>query len=128
MFSGTLSYDISSKRKRSRWESVSVSEAFNAVGSEKHTQTEVKKKWSDIKVDVRLAAHRRSVAKTGGGGLFEQRVGTTMGDTALSGVVGVGVWVTQITPKVNTCICVTHNKRVRTVTSAEVRRGKGEAD
>ena len=55
------------------------------------------------------------------GGLFEQRVGTAMGDTALSGVVGVGVWVTLITPKVNTCICVTHNKRVHTVTSEEVR-------
>ena len=39
---GTLSYDISSKRKRSGWES--VSEAFNAVGSEKRTQAEVKKK------------------------------------------------------------------------------------
>ena len=66
-----------------------MSEAFNAVGSEKRTQAEVKKKWSDIKVDVkwRLAAHRQSVAKTGGGG-FEQRVGTAMGDTALSGVVG----------------------------------------
>ena len=50
-----------------------------------------------------------------------------MGDTALSGVVGVGVWVTLIIPKVNTCICVTHNKRVHTVTySEEVRRGKGE--
>ena len=62
------------------------------MGSEKHTQAEVKMKWSDIKVDVkrRLTACR-SVAKTGGGGLFEQRVGTAMGDTALSGVVGVGV-------------------------------------
>ena len=40
----------------------------------------------------------------------------------------VGVWVTLITPKVNTYICVTHNKRVHTVTSEEVRRGKGEAD
>ena len=64
---GKLSYDISSKHKRSGWES--VSEAFNAVGSEKRTQAEVKKKWSNIKVDVerRLAAHRRSVAKTSGG-------------------------------------------------------------
>ena len=51
-----------------------------------------------------------------------------MGVTALSGMVGVGVWATMITPKVNTCIRVTHNKRVHTVTSAEVRRGKGEAD
>ena len=59
--------------------------------------------------------------------VFEQRVGTAMGDTALSGVVGVGVWVTLIKGKY-LCICVTHNKRVHTVTSAEVRRGKGEAD
>ena len=52
-----------------------MSEAFNAVGSEKRTQAEVKKKWSDIKVDVkrRLAAHRRSVAKTGRGGGTESR-------------------------------------------------------
>ena len=50
------------------------------------------------------------------GGLFEQRVGTTMGDTALSGVLGMGVWVTLITPKVNTYIFVTHNTRVHTVT------------
>ena len=64
---GPLSSDISRKRKRSGGES--VSEAFNAVGSEKRTQAEVMKKWSDIKVDVkrRLAAHCRSVAKTGGG-------------------------------------------------------------
>ena len=74
-------------------------EAVNAVGSEKRTQAEVKKKWSDIKADVKrtLAAHRRSGAKTGGGTgeegptLFQQRVGATMGDTALSCVVGAHV-------------------------------------
>ena len=67
---GTLSSGISSKRKRSGWES--VCEVVNAVVSKKCTQAELKKKWSDIKVDVkrRLAAHRRSVAKTGGGCLF----------------------------------------------------------
>ena len=66
------------KRKRSGWQS--VCEVVNAVGSEKRTQPEVKKKWSNIKVDVkqRMAAHRQSVAKTGGGTgeegptLFEQ--------------------------------------------------------
>ena len=61
---GTLSSGISRKRKRSGWES--VCEAFNAVGSEKRTQAEVNKKLSDIK--QRMAAHHRSVAKTGGGG------------------------------------------------------------
>ena len=55
-------------------------EAVNAVGSEKLTQAEVKKLWSDIKVELkrRLAAHRQSVAKRGGGtgeeGLFKQRL------------------------------------------------------
>jgi len=54
---GTLSSGISNKRKRSGWES--VCEAVNAVGSEKRTQAEVKKKWSNIKVNVkwRMAAH-----------------------------------------------------------------------
>ncbi len=90
---GMLPSGISNKRKRSEWES--VCEAVNAVGSEKHTQAEVKKKWSDIKVDVkrRMAAHRQSVAKTGGGTgeegptPFEQRVAAIASDTALSGVV-----------------------------------------
>ena len=65
---GTLSSVISSKRKRSGCES--VCESVNAVGSEKRTQAEVKKKWSDIKWNVkrRLAAHRLSMAKTGVGG------------------------------------------------------------
>ena len=65
-----------------------MGEAVNAVGSEKRRQAEVKKKWPDIALDMkrRLAAHRQSVAKTGGGTgeegptLFEQRVGAIMGD------------------------------------------------
>ena len=55
---GTLSSGIRSQRKKTGWES--VCQAVNAVGSENRTQAEVKKKWSDIKVNVkrRLAAHR----------------------------------------------------------------------
>ena len=45
---GTLSSGISSKRKRNGWES--VCEVVNAVGSEKRTQAEVKKKgWGLFK-------------------------------------------------------------------------------
>ena len=79
---GTLSYDISSKRN---------AVAFNAVGSEKCTQAEVKKKWSDIKVDVkrRLAAHCRSMAKTGGGGCLN-RESAQLWVTLLSGSGSVG--------------------------------------
>ena len=90
----------------------------------RRTELEVKKKWSDIKVDVkqRLAAHRRSVVQTGGGGageegptLFEQRVGAIMGDTALSGVVGTRVGDSDNPQGKYLCICVTHNKCVHTV-------------
>jgi len=67
VFFGTLFSGINSKRKRSGWES--MCEAANIVESEKRTKAEVRKKWSDIKVDVkqRLAVHCRSVAKTGRG-------------------------------------------------------------
>ncbi|KAK0146346.1 Nuclear apoptosis-inducing factor 1 [Merluccius polli] len=85
---------INMKRKRSEWER--VCEAVNAVGSEQRTHTEVKKKWSDLKMEVkrRVSAHRRSVTATGGGtGVeelfpFDQRVACLVGDTALTGVVG----------------------------------------
>ena len=86
-------------------------EVVNAVGSEKRTQPEVKKKWSNIKVDVkqRMAAHRRSVAKTGGGTgeegptLFEQGA---LWVTLLSQGWWEYMWVTLITPKVNTYVYV----------------------
>ncbi|XP_013875615.1 nuclear apoptosis-inducing factor 1-like [Austrofundulus limnaeus] len=56
---------------------------------------EIKKKWSDIKVDVknRVAAHRRSVSATGGGpGLpaltpHEERVAAMIGETTLVGIL-----------------------------------------
>lgn len=63
---GTLPFGISNKRKRSEWES--VCEAINAVGSDKCIQAEVKKKWSDIKVDVKDGCRPKSVA---GGGTRE---------------------------------------------------------
>ena len=114
---GTLSSGISSKCKRSGWES--VCEAVNAVVSEKRTQAEVKQKWSDMK--QRLAAHIVVPPLN--------RESAQLWVTLLSQGWWEHMWMTLITPKVNTYICVTHNKRVHTVTySAEVRRGKGEAD
>lgn len=94
---GTLSSGITSKRKRNEWES--VCQAVNAMGSETRTQAEIKKKWSDIKLDVkrRMAAHRQSVVKTGGGtgdeepSSFDQRVAAIVGETAISGIVGAHV-------------------------------------
>ena len=56
---------------------------------------DIKKKWSDIKVDVKrkVSAHRRSVGQTGSGAgvgelaPFEQRVAAVVGDRLLFGVV-----------------------------------------
>lgn len=63
------------------------------MGSEKCTQAEVKKMWSDIEVDVRrrMAVRHQSVAKTGGKtgeegpNLFEQRICAIMGDSLRGG-------------------------------------------
>ena len=101
---GTLSSGIRNKRKRSRWET--VCEAVNAVGSEKCKQAEMKKKWSDIRVDVkrRMAAHGRIVTKTTGG--QEKRGPTCLNResaqlwvTLLSQGWCKHMWVTLITPK-----------------------------
>ncbi|XP_027135231.1 uncharacterized protein LOC113745873 [Larimichthys crocea] len=82
------------KRKKRR-ERELVCEAINAVGSEQRTHTEVKKKWSDLEVEVkrRVSAHHRSVTTTGRGtGVeelpFDKRVASLVGDTALTGVMG----------------------------------------
>ena len=77
---GSLSSGVSAKQKRLEWEK--VCERVNAVGSETRTPAEIKKKWSDLKVEVkrRTAALRRSTGQTGGGPgeetltPFEQRV------------------------------------------------------
>ena len=66
------------------------------------------------------------MAKTGEEGptLFVQRVGATMGDTALSGMVGAHVGDSDY-PKVKyLCFCVTHNKRVHKL----VQKCAGDAD
>uniref|UniRef100_A0A8C5C235 Myb/SANT-like DNA-binding domain-containing protein n=1 Tax=Gadus morhua TaxID=8049 RepID=A0A8C5C235_GADMO len=94
MLFGTLSTGTNAKQKRSEWER--VCEAVNAVGSQQRTHSEIKKKWSDLKVEVkrRVSAHRRSVTATGGGtgvgelSPFDLRVAALIGDTALTGVVG----------------------------------------
>ncbi|KAE8284740.1 Nuclear apoptosis-inducing factor 1 [Larimichthys crocea] len=91
---GTLSTGVNTKRKRREWEH--VCEAVNAVGSEQRTESELKKKWSDLKMEVkrRVSAHRRSMTATGGGSgveelsSFDRRVASLVGDTALTGVVG----------------------------------------
>ncbi|XP_059896290.1 uncharacterized protein LOC132448783 [Gadus macrocephalus] len=94
MLFGTLSTGINAKQKINEWER--VCEAVNSVGSQQRTHSEIKKKWSDLKVEVkrRVSAHRRSVTTTGGGtgvgelSPFDLRVAALIGDTALTEVVG----------------------------------------
>ncbi|KAK0146659.1 t-SNARE domain-containing protein 1 [Merluccius polli] len=90
---GSLSSGISTKTKKLAWEKVAKS--VNDVGAESQTVADIKKKWSDIKVDVKrkVSAHRRSVGQTGSGAgvgelaPFEQRVAAVVGDRLLFGVV-----------------------------------------
>ena len=53
-------------QKRLEWDK--VCERVNAVGSGQRIPAEIKKKWSDLKVEVkrRTAALRRSTGQTGG--------------------------------------------------------------
>ncbi|XP_061582062.1 myb-related transcription factor, partner of profilin-like [Cololabis saira] len=92
---GSLSSGINTKRKKGEWDLLAAS--VNAVGSEHRSTQEIKKKWSDIKVEVkrRAAAHRRSAAMTGGGAgtealtPFEERVCAIVGETVLTGFLPV---------------------------------------
>ena len=70
ILSGPPSAGIHMKRKE--WEH--VCEAVHAVGSEQRTHTQVKKKLSDLKVEVkrRVSAHRRILGRPLGGAVFEQ--------------------------------------------------------
>ncbi|XP_061571121.1 nuclear apoptosis-inducing factor 1-like [Cololabis saira] len=92
---GSLSSGINTKKTKGEWDLVAVS--VNAVGSEHRSPQELKKKWSDIKMEVkrRAAAHRRSAAMTGGGAgtealtPFEERVCAIVGETVLTGFLSV---------------------------------------
>lgn len=62
---GGHSSGITNKRKATEWHAVAT--AVSAAGTERSV-AEIKKKWSDLKVEAKkkVALHRRSVAATGG--------------------------------------------------------------
>ena len=74
---------------------------MNAVGSENRTQAEVKKKWSDIKVDVK---RRLALEKRGPPCLNSESARLWV--TLLSQGWWEHVWVTPTIPKVNTYVFV----------------------
>ncbi|XP_039623892.1 nuclear apoptosis-inducing factor 1-like [Polypterus senegalus] len=96
---GNLGSGISNKRKVMEWHS--VADAVKSAGAEDRTVSELKKKWSDIKVAV--AAHRLHVSSTGGGTElpeltpFEQRVAAIIGDTLIVGILPAGEGDSDIT-------------------------------
>ena len=68
---------------------------------------EIKKKWSDFKVETkrRIASHRLSVTATGGGqrtpelSPVELRMASILGETSLSGIVSEKEGETDMTEK-----------------------------
>ncbi|XP_062386939.1 t-SNARE domain-containing protein 1-like [Sardina pilchardus] len=90
---GGHSSGITNAKKTCEWEH--VAHAVNAAASQGRTIAEIKKKWSDIKVDAkkRIAAHRQSVRATGGGKgqpeltQLDEKLAGIIGETLLSGIV-----------------------------------------
>ncbi|XP_026113218.1 nuclear apoptosis-inducing factor 1-like [Carassius auratus] len=93
MLFGGHSVGITNAKKALEWQT--VADAVNAVASQPRTVAEIKKKWSDIKVEAkkRLALHRQSVSATGGGKgtpeltPLDERLAAIIGESLLSGVV-----------------------------------------
>ncbi|XP_046873074.1 nuclear apoptosis-inducing factor 1-like [Hypomesus transpacificus] len=90
---GGHSMGVTNAKKTLEWQT--LAEAVNATASEDRTVAELKKKWSDIKVEAkkRLAHHRQSVSATGGGKgtpeltPLDERLAGIIGESLLSGVV-----------------------------------------
>ncbi|XP_039608474.1 nuclear apoptosis-inducing factor 1-like [Polypterus senegalus] len=100
---GNLGSGISNKTKVMEWHSVAA--AVKSAGAEDRTVSQLKKKWSDIKVAVkrRVAAHRLHVSSTGEDTElpeltpFEQRVAAIIDDTLIVGILPAGEGDSDIT-------------------------------
>ena len=89
---GGLAEGIANAKKAAEWQH--VADAVNNVASEGRTVADIKKKWSDIKVEAkkRIAPHSKSVCVTGGGKGTPELTPTEekpagIGESLLSGVV-----------------------------------------
>ena len=89
---GSLGADLTNKRKCVKWQHVA---AVNAASSESRSTSEVKKNWSDLKVNdrKRMALHRQSVSATGGGtgtpelSPFDEHMASIFGEASVAGAV-----------------------------------------
>lgn len=90
---GSHSSGVTNKRKSVEWQQ--IVEAVNNVSGTERTMPEIKKKWSDLKVEAKkcLSSHRLSLAATGGGKgepnltSFEKRMAFVLGQTSVCGIV-----------------------------------------
>ena len=90
---GAHSTGVTNCKKACAWQH--VADAVNVVASQGCTMAEIKKKWSDIKVDAkkRIAAHRQSIRAMGRGEgepdltPMDQKLAGIIGEPLLSGVV-----------------------------------------
>jgi len=91
---GGHSIGITNAKKATEWQH--VADAVNSASAQVRTVAEIKKKWSDIKVEAkkRLASHRQSACATGGGKgapeltpPMDEKLAGIIGESLLSGVV-----------------------------------------
>ncbi|XP_054866345.1 t-SNARE domain-containing protein 1-like isoform X2 [Amphiprion ocellaris] len=90
---GGHSSGITNKRKGTEWQHVVTS--VNSVGSTERTMAEVKKKWSDLKVEAkkRVTCHHQSMSATGGGRgkpeptPLDSRIASILGTASGCGIV-----------------------------------------
>ncbi|XP_049426784.1 t-SNARE domain-containing protein 1-like [Epinephelus fuscoguttatus] len=90
---GGHSSGITNKRKTSEWQHVVT--AVNGVSATERSVAEVKKKWSDLKMEAktRVAWHRQSVSATGGGNgtpeptLLDTKIASILGTANMCGIV-----------------------------------------
>lgn len=87
---GSHSSGVTNKRKCCQWQQVVT--AVNSVSGTERTMAEVKKKWSDLKVEAKKRLTHHCQILSGGKGLpeltpFEKRIGSILRETNLSGIV-----------------------------------------
>lgn len=90
---GGHSSGITNKRKFSEWQHV-VS-AVNEVSATERSVADIKKKWSDLKVEAkkRVARHRESISATGGGRgtpeptPLDNKIASILGTASVGGIV-----------------------------------------
>ncbi|KAJ8346446.1 hypothetical protein SKAU_G00278470 [Synaphobranchus kaupii] len=93
---GGLNSGLTNKAKQVAWECVAA--AVNEVGQQDRTVADLKKKWSDLKLQgkKRIVIHNRSIKATGGGpgtpelSQMDQRIAAIIGESAYTGTCSDG--------------------------------------